>query len=262
MEIISIITTKNRPNFLEKALYSIKNQKRCPNIIILVTDSNETNIEKEKNIIKNFDLIYLQNEFNKNYAGSLNTAIQYLLNCKYNKSINEKINKLNLDFENTYIAILDDDDEWNYDYLYELESKMNGEDFCIAGLIYKNEEGEKELSIPNELSIHDFLRTNPHIQGSNTFVKLKTLLKAGLFDENMNSTIDRDIFTRILMLNPSYKVINKYLVNINAEMNRSRITNNEKKIDGLKKFYYKYNGFMTKEDEEFFFQRCFNLFNI
>ena len=66
-------------------------------------------------------------------------AIQYILNCKYNKSINEKINKLNLDFENTYIAILDDDDEWNYDYLYELESKMNGEDFCIAGLIYKNE---------------------------------------------------------------------------------------------------------------------------
>jgi glycosyltransferase involved in cell wall biosynthesis len=228
MEIISIITTKNRPNFLEKALYSIKNQKRYPNIIILVTDSNETNIEKEKNIIKNFDLIYLTNEFNKNYAGSLNTAIHYLLNCKYNKSINEKINKLNLDFENTYIAILDDDDEWNYDYLYELESKMNGEDFCIAGLIYKNEEGEKELSIPNELSIHDFLRTNPHIQGSNTFVKLKTLLKAGLFDENMNSTTDRDIFTRILMLNPTYKVINKYLVNINAEMNRSRITNNEK----------------------------------
>ena len=262
MEIISIITTKNRPNFLEKALYSIKNQKRCPNIIILVTDSNETNIEKEKNIIKNFDLIYLQNENNKNYAGSLNTAIQYLLNCKYNKSINEKINKLNLDFENTYIAILDDDDEWNYDYLYELESKMNGEDFCIAGLIYKNEEGEKELSIPNELSIHDFLRTNPHIQGSNTFVKLKTLLKAGLLDENMNSTIDRDIFTRILMLNPSYKVINKYLVNINAEMNRSRITNNEKKIDGLKKFYYKYNGFMTEEDKEFFFQRNLNLFNI
>ena len=262
MEIISIITTKNRPNFLEKALYSIKNQKRCPNIIILVTDSNEKNIEREKNIIKNFDLIYLPNEFNKNYAGSLNTAIHYLLNCKYNKSINEKINKLNLDFENTYIAILDDDDEWNYDYLYELESKMNGEDFGITGLIYKNEEGEKELSIPNELSIHDFLRTNPHIQGSNTFVKLKTLLKAGLFDENMNSTTDRDIFTRILMLNPTYKVINKYLVNINAEMNRSRITNNEKKIDGLKKFYYKYNGFMTKEDEEFFFQRCFNLFNI
>ena len=78
----------------------------------------------------------------------------------------------------------------------------------------------------------------------------------------MNSTTDRDIFTRILMLNPSYKVINKYLVNINAEMNRSRITNNEKKIDGLKKFYYKYNGFMTEEDKEFFFQRNLNLFNI
>ena len=57
MEIITIVTTKNRPNFLEKALYSIKNQKRCPNIIILVTDSNETNIEKEKNIIKNFFIV-------------------------------------------------------------------------------------------------------------------------------------------------------------------------------------------------------------
>ena len=262
MEIISIITTKNRPDFLEKALYSIKNQKRSPNIIILVSDSNEKNIEKEKNIIKNFDIIYIKNEFNKNLAGSLNMAIQYILNCKYNKSINEKINKLNLDFENTYIAILDDDDEWNDNYLSELDSEIKGEDFAITGLIYKNEEEEKKLSIPDKISINDFLRKNPHIQGSNTFVKLKTLLKAGLFDENMNSTTDRDIFTRILMLNPSYKVIDKYLVNINAEMNRLRITNDKKKIDGLKKFYYKYNGFMTEDDEKYFFQRCLNLFKI
>ena len=189
-------------------------------------------------------------------------AIQYILNCKYNKSINEKINKLNLDFENTYIAILDDDDEWNDNYLSELDSEIKGEDFAITGLIYKNEEEEKKLSIPDKISINDFLRKNPHIQGSNTFVKLKTLLKAGLFDENMYSTTDRDLFTRILMLNPSYKVIDKYLVNINAEMNRLRITNDKKKIDGLKKFYYKYNGFMTEDDEKYFFQRCLNLFKI
>lgn len=145
MEIITIVTTKNRTDFLEKALYSIKNQKRSPNIIILVSDSNEKNIEKEKNIIKNFDIIYIKNEFNKNQAGSLNTAIQYILHCKYNKSLNEKINKLNLDFENTSIAILDDDDEWNDNYLSELDSEIKGEDFAITGLIYKNEEGEKNF---------------------------------------------------------------------------------------------------------------------
>ena len=117
----------------------------------------------------------------------------------------------------------------------ELDLEIKGEDFAITGLIYKYEEGEKKLSIPDKLSINDFLRKNPHIQGSNTFVKLKTLLKAGLFDENMYSTTDRDLFTRILMLNPSYKVIDKYLVNINAETNRLRITNDKKKNCWFKK---------------------------
>ena len=113
------------------------------------------------------------------------------------------------------------------------------------------------------MTIHSFLQKNPHIQGSNTFVKLTTLLKAGLFDENMSSTTDRDIFTRIMMLNPKYVVVDEYLTDINAFNDRNRITNSsKKKTDGLKKFYHKYKGFMTDEDKSLFFQRIHNLFNV
>ena len=258
MKIIAILTIKNRINFLDNALFSIENQTRRPDEVIIVTDSNEENSRLEKNIINNHDkrlIKYIDDIYSHNYAGSLNTAIHFILK--------NYINDLN-SIKDIYISTLDDDDFWHNDYLEKCERAVkNNEDFVVSGIIYKNEEGEKELSIPDNLTINSFLQKNPHIQGSNTFVKLTTLLEAGLFDENMNSTIDRDIFVRIMMLNPKYAIVNEYLTDINAFNDRNRITNSlEKKIDGLKKFYNKYKGFMTNEDKSYFFKRIKDLFNI
>ena len=230
------------------------NQTRKPDEIILVTDSTDKIRLLEKELINNLNVTYLISKYTHNYAGALNTGIHYI--------IREKINNFKLD--GIYIATLDDDDFWDETYLEKCENSIdNNQDFVVSGLIYRNEEGDKKLSIPQKLSIHNFLQTNPHIQGSNTFIKLITLLKAGLFDENMSSTTDRDIFTRVMMLNPSYTVVNEHLTYINAYNNRDRITNCiGKKTIGLKKFYYKYQGFMTEEDKSVFFTRAENLFCI
>ena len=254
MKIFVIITTKNRIDLLSKAILSVLNQTRKPDEIILVTDSTDKIRLLEKELINNLNVTYLISKYTHNYAGALNTGIHYI--------IREKINNFKLD--GIYIATLDDDDFWDETYLEKCENSIdNNQDFVVSGLIYRNEEGDKKLSIPQKLSIHNFLQTNPHIQGSNTFIKLITLLKAGLFDENMSSTTDRDIFTRVMMLNPSYTVVNEHLTYINAYNNRDRITNCiGKKTIGLKKFYYKYQGFMTEEDKSVFFTRAENLFCI
>lgn len=254
MEIIAIITTKNRTELFARALQSVLSQTRKADEIIVVTDSTKENKVIEKRLIKNLDVTILEDKNAHNYAGSLNTAIYYIL---------QKNLFLQKNYKNTYIAFLDDDDIWLNTYLEKAEESLRGEDFFVSGLIYRNEDGAKRLSIPQILSVDSFLKGNPHIQGSNTFVKLDILLKAGLFDENMSSTTDRDIFTRIMLLHPTYAVINEYLVEVNAYNDRERITNGkEKKTEGLRKFYYKYNGYMSDDVKQAFFDRAKKLFEV
>lgn len=254
MNIIGIITTKNRYEYFEKAFRSAITQTRKPDNLIVVSDSESSLKEKEKRLVEGVSAIFLDDKYTHNYAGSLNTAIHYILADALSKRV---------DYEKTYVAFLDDDDTWDEDYIRECENSLSDEDFVVCGLRYYNEKGVQLLTIPHQLSIESFLRGNPHLQGSNTFVKLSTLLKAGLFDENMSSTTDRDIFTRIMLLNPTYVVVERHLVNIDAFNFRERITNGkDKKADGLRKFFYKYGGYMSDEVKEAFFSRAENIFGI
>ena len=239
---------------MKKALDSVFSQTRRADEVIVVTDSTAQNKESERQLLENSGVTYLEDAFAHNYAGSLNTAIHYIL---------KKNLFLQSDYADIYIAFLDDDDVWRDTYLGKAEQTLHGEDFFVSGLIYRSEEGAKQLSIPQTLSIDSFLRGNPHLQGSNSFVRLDTLLRAGLFDENMSSTTDRDVFTRIMLLKPAYAVLNEYLVEVNAFNDRARITNGAAgKTDGLKKFYYKYSGYMSDETKGAFFDRAQNLFGV
>ena len=254
MKIIGVVTTKNRFEYFERAFRSAISQKRKLDQLIVVSDSEVEVKESEKRIAENASAIFLEDKYTHNYAGSLNTAIHFILE--------KEIFSIE-DYGQTYIAFLDDDDIWDEEYIFACEKALNGEDFVVSGILYCNEQGEQALTIPRELSMESFLRGNPHVQGSNTFVKLSTLLKAGLFDENMSSTTDRDIFSRIMMLNPTYVVVDRHLVRVDAFNSRERITNGrEKKAEGLRKFFYKYSCYMSNEVKDAFFARAKNLFGI
>ena len=254
MKIIGVVTTKNRFEYFERAFRSAISQKRKLDQLIVVSDSEVEVKESEKRIAENASAIFLEDKYTHNYAGSLNTAIHYILE----KNLFESA-----DYERTYLAFLDDDDLWDEEYILSCENALNDEDFVVSGLLYCNEQGERPLSIPHELSVESFLRGNPHLQGSNTFVKMSTVLKAGLFDESMSSTTDRDIFTRMMLLGATYTVVNRHLVKVDAFNSRERITNGkEKKAEGLRKFFYKYSCYMSDEVKDAFFARAKNLFGI
>lgn len=256
-KIIAILTTKNRIDFFKNSSNSIHNQTKKPDITIVISDSNNENKIQEKEICKEYDFIFLENSNEKNYAGSLNTAIKYI--------IENEIIKNNQDPREIFIASLDDDDYWEQDYLKYCKNLIHEDtDFIVSGLKYKKINETINLKIPEKLTLDDFLKTNPHIQGSNTFVKLSTLMLAGCFDENMSATTDRDIFTRIMMLKPKYEILNEYLVNINAEEDRDRITTdkNDNKLKSYALFFAKYGGLMSKDISNSFFERSNNLFKI
>ena len=247
--IVVVIATKNRPSLFLKAIQSVYKQTIKPKEIIVVSDSTTDNRREEDKIIQQFPCTLLIDQYEHNYAGSLNTAIDYF--------VRKTLVDNQCDLDSFFFAFLDDDDTWRPTYLETCSKRISkNADFIVSGLYYHTNEKSFPLSIPIELNETSFLSVNPHIQGSNTFIRLTTILKAGCFDENMSSTTDRDFFTRVMMLKPKHEIVNEYLVDIDATTDRERLTTlSLGKRESLSKFYSKYGGMMTEDNEKAFFER-------
>lgn len=249
-QVIVVIATKNRLGLFRRAFESIVKQTRKPNEIIVISDSIEESQAQELDFIKSYGCTFLTDRYEHNYAGSLNTALDYLIKKSY---IEKKFSA-----DDTFVAFLDDDDYWEPEYIERCLMVVDDDtDFVVSGLNYQTEDKSFKLSIPEQLDSQSFLAKNPHLQGSNTFVRLSLILLAGCFDENMSSTTDRDFFTRLMMIKPRYKVLKEWLVNIDAGNGRDRLTlNTNGKQESLSKFYSKYGGMMDDATKEAFFERA------
>mgnify|MGYP001352772667 CR=1 FL=1 len=251
MKISAVIVTFNRLELLPRALKSVSTQTRKPDYVYVVSNSTKEIYFKEKEICEKLGFELLINNRTKNYAGALNTGVE------------EIVKQQGID-DNIYFASLDDDDIWLPEYLEEIEASYNENlDLIAAYYLRKSNEENLLMALPNQLSTNDFLKGNPGIGGSNTFIRLKTLLKAGCFDEALQSSVDRDFFIRVFQQNPDYKILQKHLVTAFTDKNRERLTTNrEKKIKSLQIFYYKYQHLMNVEDKEYFFKRAKKYFSI
>lgn len=251
MKIATVVVTCNRLTLLPRALKSIQNQSRKPDFVIVVSNSTSENYELEKRICSEYGFELIQNSRTINYSGALNSSIEKIIQ-HFNIS------------DDVYFASLDDDDEWLPDYLNEIERNNSDRfDLLIGSLLRKSDTENHLLVLPTELSLRNFLRGNPGVCGSNTFIKLTTLLQAGCFDEAMIATVDRDLFVRVFQLNPTYKIISRHLVTQYTDNDRERVsTNREKKKESLKMFYYKYQHIMNDDDKNSFFKRAEVLFSV
>jgi GT2 family glycosyltransferase len=169
--------------------------------------------------------------------------------------------------ENTYVALLDDDDTWEPEYLERcitLAASQNL-DWVITGITrHESEHGPgTKLSIPQALTPSMFFATNPHVQGSNFFIRLSTLLKAGCFDENLQSTTDRDLCVRVLNLGDiKIGFVREYLVHHMAFAgNRLSTPDSPAKHQGLIAFYGKYAPLMLTKERSAFLDRATSVFS-
>ena len=122
----------------------------------------------------------------------------------------------------------------------------------MAGLIRydKSHPDGTKLSIPEELGPSSFLISNPHIQGSNMYVRLDSFLGSGGFDESILSCTDRDFCIR-LFEDPNHKWerLDKHLVHHDARKSgRISDSGSERKIQGLQRFAMKHQ-FRMSEDQ-------------
>ena len=256
--IAAVVATHNRPEFLaERALASIAAQTRRPDYLVVVDDSDAdtryANVEVVAGLaIPGTRTLYLENCRTPGASGAWNTALFHL----------HGIDPL------AYVAILDDDDSWDGTYLERCEEAVleKGLDIVSAGLVLHRFHGYpgQLLDPPASLDVSALLVRNPHIQGSNLFVKLRRLLEAGGFDEAMTSTTDRDMCIRLADLGTvEYVALSEHLVNHFADDDRPRLSTpgSDAKRAGLKYFYRKYRGRMSDEQQAAFIERSRRLFD-
>ena len=250
--IAAIVATHNRPQLLaNRALESIARQSRPPDYLIVVDDSDPKVRRTNEQIAADFradstKTVYLENYRTPGAAGAWNTGLSWLQGTE----------------PSSFVAILDDDDAWAPTYLESCE-RMALEgclDMVAAGLIYhtSSEHTGRPLSIPDSLDVEELLVRNPHIQGSNLFVRLRKLLEAGGFDEALASTTDRDICIRLADLGSvRYGPLDEHLVHHYAEDDRARLSTpgGDAKCAGLRQFYRKYRGRMTDFQRSAFIER-------
>lgn len=258
-QIITIIATHDRPDYLERALSSVVTQRRRPDKVYVIIDKEDVSYPEVKDIINNYQkkipMILLQNTHSQNLSGAINSALD-MARTEYS------------DPNSVFVSILDDDDWWDISYLFNISRYANetGVDWIISGLIRhdnSNKDGFHQ-EIPTHLTKNMFYVTCPNIQGSNLFVKLSNLLEIGGFDEKLVSTTDRDVCIRLINAGTTYDVLFNHLVHHDADASHSRLSDpgSPRKISGLKYFYKKYSNIMQEGERDAFKRRAYSLFDV
>jgi glycosyltransferase involved in cell wall biosynthesis len=245
-----------------RSLKSVLNQTYPPDFIVIVDDNqNENeyeNILEKTNKFDNKNIFCIRNSRTKHNSGTgaWNSGIDFL-NNKFNN------------FDNSYIAILDDDDEWNTTYLEKCSEQIKSRGTentkaVFAGLVRLHENFEVESNLSREtLTIENFLIGNPGVQGSNMFFNYQSLLDTGGFDEHLKSCTDRDLLIRFLGQNSIDKIafINETLVHHYAQSNNTVTNNPSYKWVGLDSFYKKYLNLFAADILEKSLQRAERCFS-
>ena len=255
--IAAVIATHNRPQLLsERSLKSVAGQTRPPDLLVVVDDSDSEIRRRNKAAVAGFDApntsaAYMENRRTPGAAGAWNTALAHLQAVS----------------PSAFVAILDDDDAWDPEYLHRCEKAAleRGLDMAASGIMYHEPavpEG-RPLDPPDRLVAGDLLVRNTNIQGSNMFVRLRKLLEAGGFDEALASTTDRDVCIRLADLKTvRYGALAGHHVHHYAENTRPRLSTpgSAVKRAGLGYFFRKHRGRMSEAKKSAFIQRSQRLF--
>ncbi|MEQ8456664.1 MAG: glycosyltransferase [Sandaracinaceae bacterium] len=254
-----LVATRNRASELaNRSLRAVATQTWAPDFLVVVDDSDRRHRDDNRRIVSHAALPrtrikYLENDRTRGASGGWNVGLDWLTREVEDPST-------------LFVAILDDDDAWDSTYLEEClgAASAGGLDMIAADIVRHESAGSAvTCRAPEELDTRSFLVGNPHIQGSNLFVRLSTLLAAGTFDESLPSTTDRDVCIRIADLaDTRYARLARALVHHHAEPGRARLSSkgSAAKLAGLTAFWRKYMGRMTEAERRAFADRAERLF--
>lgn len=188
MDFSVVITTYNRPDYLELSLRSVLTQHVQPKEIIIVDDNSS---KSYKEVLAKFDDVKIR-YLKQPSSGGANVA--------RNRGINES--------HSDVVAFLDDDDIWLPEYLaHHQEKYLNGAEAVVSGFKHLGDESKVKINKDSKVTKHSLLRGN-HYCGMSGFSAKRELLEEMLFDETLNNGQDWDMYVRLFERNVSFININ------------------------------------------------------
>lgn len=254
-QIIGLVATCPRIEaLLTTSIPSIAEQSRLPDALVIVADHQSLPTDAHQAIralIPVTEVHFLENTRTCGAAGTWNTGLAFIQQA----------------WPDAYVAILDDDDQWDTDHLALCMSTAESEgwpDVVISGLRICVEGQEIPRTPLQALATDDFLIGNPGWQGSNTFATATKLVAAGGFRESLVSCHDRDLAIRILDL-PETRI--SFTGQHTATWNLNTYPNtlsqpSPQKTDALRHFLALHGHRMSLEIRQRFMSRCFELFSL
>lgn len=254
-QIIGLVATCPRIEaLLTTSIPSIAEQSRLPDALVIVADHQSLPSDARQAIralIPATEIHFLENVCTSGAAGTWNTGLAFI----------EQV------WPQSYVAILDDDDQWDTDHLALCINIAESEalpDVVISGLRICVE--GREISRPplNTLTLDDFLIGNPGWQGSNTFATAAILVAAGGFRESLVSCHDRDLAIRILDL-PETRIAftGQHTATWNLNIYSNALSRpGPQKTNALRHFLALHGYRMSLEIRQRFLSRCFELFSL
>lgn len=229
-----IIPTHNRSESLKKSIESVLNQTYKNIELIIVSDGSTDNTEQ---VVKEFQKFY---NFIK--------LISVIPNKGANNARNEGIRLA----KGSYIAFLDDDDEWlpskleNQIKIFDENSEV-GLVYSGINVIYEEEKIQYNATggTVGDLST-DILLTNVIGSTSSVMVKKEVLNKSGLFDTELPAAQDYDLWIRICQ-NTKVGYVKEPGVNYYNNLNGNQISSNLEKYEYASEIRsFKYSDLYSK----------------
>jgi len=193
-----IVRTKDRPDFLKRALKSIADQNYRPLEVVLVNDGGSgLDIDELGSLLIDIPLNYIRLESNRGRAFAGNTGIK---NAK-----------------GEYICFLDDDDEYYPEHISTLVSVATQSGYKIAyadavkvrrgfdAVTGQIEEQELEIFSSYDFSYIDLITEN-YVPLTTILFTRRILLESGCFDEEFELYEDWDLLLRITDKYPPFHI--------------------------------------------------------
>jgi glycosyltransferase involved in cell wall biosynthesis len=179
-----VIPTYNRKFMLKRALETVLNQTLNEIEVIIVDNASTDGTETMVNSFKDQRINYIRHDFNKGGPAARNTGIKSA--------------------KASFIALLDDDDEWFPEKLAKQVQKIR-QASANTGLVYTSAEifdeiNRKVLSVNStgpRGQVYKRLLLGTLFASATVLIKRECFDRVGVFDEDLSSCQDWDMWLRI-----------------------------------------------------------------
>jgi len=199
-----VIPTCNRPRLLSRAIQSVLNQTFSDFEVIIIDDGLK---ERADNVIEKINdnrIIYIQNKTNKGGSATRNIGIKKA--------------------QSSWIAFLDDDDEWKPEKLQEQYKVIRdfgdkiGFIFCGAEFFDQQNNNTKIKKYGADEKIKNYYKQyislDLKVNTSVVVIRKNILEKVGYFDEDLPSNQETELMMRVTKICEGF-CVNKVLVKVN-----------------------------------------------